>query len=67
MNAENISGESVTNALIDNVLNTRYEDIDKEAIDKWISEAQKKPRRVKKSKAKAVPKAKKKKSPKKKK
>ena len=40
---------------------------DKEAIDKWISEDQKKPRSVKKSKTKATPKAGKKVLPKKKK
>ena len=40
---------------------------DKEVIDKWISEGQKKPQRVKKSKAKATPKARKRKLPKKRK
>ena len=40
---------------------------DKEAIDRWISEGQKKPQRVKKSKAKATPKARKRKLPKKRK
>ncbi len=40
---------------------------DKEAIDKWISGAQNRPKRVKKPKAKVVPKAAKKKAPKKKK
>ena len=40
---------------------------DKEAIDKWISEGAKKPRKIKKSKAKAASKAEKRKSPKKRK